>query len=117
TPASPAPPDGTSPTCTAPWPPGNWAARRASWPWRNPGTRPPGPSTGPARPCSPRAIPAPRPERNRLTHPAGDRQLRLGRDGLWYGYISDPGREDWWPTGTPGLDPVAVFGALPGGGA
>ncbi|MFE1610342.1 hypothetical protein ACFW7P_16520 [Streptomyces albidoflavus] len=58
-----------------------------------------------------------RPERNRLTHPAGDRQLRLGRDGLWYGYISDPGREDWWPTATPGLDPVAVFGALPGGGA
>ncbi|RWZ73151.1 hypothetical protein EQK42_25895, partial [Streptomyces albidoflavus] len=57
-----------------------------------------------------------RPARNRLTHPAGDRQLRLGRDGLWYGYISDPGREDWWPTGTPGLDPVAVFGALPGGG-
>ncbi|MYX52521.1 hypothetical protein GTY79_25545, partial [Streptomyces sp. SID8385] len=61
--------------------------------------------------------PRPRPERNRLTHPAGDRQLRLGRDGLWYGYISDPGREDWWPTGTPGLDPVAVFGGLPGGGA
>ncbi|MEU0743707.1 SWIM zinc finger family protein [Streptomyces sp. NPDC006134] len=59
-------------------------------------------------------LPAFRPWRNRLTHPLGHVQLRLGRDGLWYAYESEPGREDWWPRGTPDLDPV---GALTGLGA
>ncbi|MFK4149398.1 SWIM zinc finger family protein [Streptomyces sp. NPDC004065] len=59
-------------------------------------------------------LPAFRPHRNRLTHPRGHLQLRLGRDGLWYAYESEPGRDDWWPRGTPDLDPV---GALTGLGA
>ncbi|MEU1280572.1 SWIM zinc finger family protein [Streptomyces sp. NPDC005805] len=54
-----------------------------------------------------------RPWRNRLSAPA--LQLRLGRDGLWYGYESDRGREDWWPRGTPGPDPVATLATLLGG--
>ncbi|WNM31194.1 SWIM zinc finger family protein [Streptomyces sp. Li-HN-5-11] len=58
-------------------------------------------------------LPAFRPRRNRLTHPHGQVQLRLGRDGLWYAYESEAGREDWWPRGTPDLDPV---GALTGMG-
>ncbi|MEU3061311.1 SWIM zinc finger family protein [Streptomyces subrutilus] len=48
-----------------------------------------------------------RPDRNRLT--AGTRQLRLGRDGLWYAYESRPGTEDWWPTGRPAPDPVSAL--------
>ncbi|WP_190011323.1 SWIM zinc finger family protein [Streptomyces niveoruber] len=59
-------------------------------------------------------LPAFRPWRNRLTHPGGHIQLRLGRDGLWYAYESEPDRDDWWPRGTPDLDPV---GALTGLGA
>ncbi|WP_234388810.1 SWIM zinc finger family protein [Streptomyces sp. AS58] len=59
-------------------------------------------------------LPAFRPWRNRLTHPHGHVQLRLGRDGLWYAYESEPGRDDWWPRGTPDPDPV---GALTGLGA
>ncbi|WP_415923689.1 SWIM zinc finger family protein [Streptomyces scabiei] len=59
-------------------------------------------------------LPAFRPWRNHLTHPRGHLQLRLGRDGLWYAYESEPGRDDWWPRGTPDLDPV---GALTGLGA
>ncbi|MFF5301429.1 SWIM zinc finger family protein [Streptomyces sp. NPDC013161] len=59
-------------------------------------------------------LPAFRPWRNHLTHPHGHVQLRLGRDGLWYAYESEPGDEDWWPRGTPDLDPV---GALTGLGA
>ncbi|MFE7235276.1 SWIM zinc finger family protein [Streptomyces sp. NPDC057596] len=59
-------------------------------------------------------LPAFRPWRNRLTHPRGHLQLRLGRDGLWYAYESEPDRDDWWPRGTPDLDPV---GALTGLGA
>ncbi|MFF4488781.1 SWIM zinc finger family protein [Streptomyces sp. NPDC001544] len=59
-------------------------------------------------------LPAFRPWRNHLTHPRGDVQLRFGRDGLWYAYESEPGRDDWWPRGTPDLDPV---GALTGLGA
>ncbi|WP_261399214.1 SWIM zinc finger family protein, partial [Streptomyces misionensis] len=59
-------------------------------------------------------LPAFRPWRNRLTHPRGHVQLRLGRDGLWYGYESEPGQDDWWPRGTPDPDPV---GALTGLGA
>ncbi|MCQ6556142.1 SWIM zinc finger family protein [Streptomyces sp. C10-9-1] len=48
-----------------------------------------------------------RPWRNHLTSPA--LQLRLGQDGLWYGYESETGREDWWPGGTPDEDPVAAL--------
>lgn len=59
-------------------------------------------------------LPSFRPWRNRLTHPLGHAQLRLGRDGLWYAYESEPGQDDWWPRGTPDLDPV---GALTGLGA
>ncbi|MFE0818664.1 SWIM zinc finger family protein [Streptomyces sp. NPDC058807] len=59
-------------------------------------------------------LPAFRPWRNRLTHPQGHVQIRLGRTGLWYAYESEPGRDDWWPRGTPDLDPV---GALTGLGA
>ncbi|WRZ95878.1 SWIM zinc finger family protein [Streptomyces sp. NBC_01007] len=59
-------------------------------------------------------FPAFRPWRNHLTHPRGHAQLRLGRNGLWYAYESEPGHEDWWPRGTPDLDPV---GALTGLGA
>ncbi|MFB8175305.1 SWIM zinc finger family protein [Streptomyces sp. NPDC055966] len=57
-------------------------------------------------------LPAFRPWRNRLTHPHGHAQLRLGRDGLWYAYESEPGRDDWWPRGTPDLDPVGALTGL-----
>ncbi|MEU8969450.1 SWIM zinc finger family protein [Streptomyces monashensis] len=57
-------------------------------------------------------LPAFRPWRNRLTHPQGHAQLRLGRDGLWYAYESEPGRDDWWPRGTPDLDPVGALTGL-----
>ncbi|WP_231406322.1 MULTISPECIES: SWIM zinc finger family protein [unclassified Streptomyces] len=57
-------------------------------------------------------LPAFRPWRNRLTHPRGHVQLRLGRDGLWYAYESDPGQDDWWPRGTPDLDPVGALTGL-----
>lgn len=59
-------------------------------------------------------LPAFRPWRNHLTHPRGHAQLRLGHNGLWYAYESEPGQDDWWPRGTPDLDPV---GALTGLGA
>ncbi|MFI6333788.1 SWIM zinc finger family protein [Streptomyces sp. NPDC050535] len=59
-------------------------------------------------------LPAFRPWRNHLTHPRGHAQLRLGHSGLWYAYESEPGQDDWWPRGTPDLDPV---GALTGLGA
>lgn len=61
-------------------------------------------------------LPAFRPARNRLTHPRGQVQLRLGRDGLWYAYESEPGDDDWWPRGTPDLDPVGALTGLGGGG-
>lgn len=48
-----------------------------------------------------------RPGRNRLTDRT--RQLRLGRDGLWYAYESRPGTDDWWPTGRPSPDPVSAL--------
>ncbi|MEU0246230.1 SWIM zinc finger family protein [Streptomyces sp. NPDC006235] len=57
-------------------------------------------------------LPAFRPWRNHLTHPQGHVQLRLGRDGLWYAYESEPGQEDWWPRGTPDLDPVGALTGL-----
>lgn len=54
-----------------------------------------------------------RPWRNHLS--SRSLQLRLGRDGLWYGYESDPDREDWWPRGTPDTDPVGALTTLRGG--
>ncbi|MEU3097127.1 SWIM zinc finger family protein [Streptomyces sp. NPDC006967] len=57
-------------------------------------------------------LPAFRPWRNRLTHPRGQVQLRLGRDHLWYAYESEPGHEDWWPRGTPDPDPVGALTGL-----
>ncbi|MGA5898637.1 SWIM zinc finger family protein [Streptomyces venetus] len=57
-------------------------------------------------------LPAFRPWRNHLTHPHGHVQLRLGRDHLWYAYESEPGRDDWWPRGTPDLDPVGALTGL-----
>jgi uncharacterized Zn finger protein len=57
-------------------------------------------------------LPAFRPWHNHLTHPLGHVQLRLGRDGLWYAYESEPGRDDWWPRGTPDLDPVGALTGL-----
>ncbi|MFF2653286.1 SWIM zinc finger family protein [Streptomyces sp. NPDC058045] len=57
-------------------------------------------------------LPAFRPHRNHLTHPQGHLQLRLGRDGLWYAYESEPGRSDWWPRGTPDSDPVGALTGL-----
>ncbi|MEU3984292.1 SWIM zinc finger family protein [Streptomyces sp. NPDC026672] len=57
-------------------------------------------------------LPVFRPWRNRLTHPAGHVQLRLGQDGLWYAYESEPNRDDWWPRGTPDLDPVGALTGL-----
>lgn len=53
-----------------------------------------------------------RPWRNRLS--TTSLQLRYGRDGLWYGYESDAGREDWWPRGTPDADPVGALAGLLG---
>ncbi|MFG2797939.1 SWIM zinc finger family protein [Streptomyces pseudovenezuelae] len=57
-------------------------------------------------------LPAFRPWHNHLTHPRGHLQLRLGRDGLWYAYESEPGHDDWWPRGTPDLDPVGALTGL-----
>ncbi|WP_418956428.1 SWIM zinc finger family protein [Streptomyces tritici] len=57
-------------------------------------------------------LPAFRPWRNRLS--TRTLQLRLGRDGLWYGYESDADREDWWPRGAPDADPVGAVTALMG---
>ncbi|MFJ6298235.1 SWIM zinc finger family protein [Streptomyces griseoviridis] len=60
-------------------------------------------------------LPAFRPWRNHLTHPRGHAQLRLGRDGLWYAYESEPGHDDWWPRGSPDLDPVGALTAVAAG--
>ncbi|MFE7381053.1 SWIM zinc finger family protein [Streptomyces zhihengii] len=72
------------------------------------------PPAGPfdrARPALAAAgLPPFRPWRNQLSAPA--LQLRLGRDGLWYGYESDTGREDWWPRGSPDADPVGALTTL-----
>ena len=57
-------------------------------------------------------LPAFRPWHNHLTHPRGHIQLRLGHDGLWYAYESEPGHDDWWPRGTPDLDPVGALTGL-----
>ncbi|WP_069773890.1 SWIM zinc finger family protein [Streptomyces sp. LUP30] len=57
-------------------------------------------------------LPAFRPRRNHLTHPRGHLQLRYGQDGLWYAYESEPGHDDWWPRGTPDVDPVGALTGL-----
>ncbi|WP_415953880.1 SWIM zinc finger family protein [Streptomyces sp. KLOTTS4A1] len=57
-----------------------------------------------------------RPRHNHLTHPAGHLQLRYGRDGYWYPYESEAGREDWWPRGTRDLDPVGALSGWTGDG-
>ncbi|EFH28978.1 conserved hypothetical protein, partial [Streptomyces sviceus ATCC 29083] len=66
-------------------------------------------STVPA--CPPPTSPPSAPGEN-LPHPRGHIQLRLGRDGLWYAYESEPGHDDWWPRGTPDLDPVGALTGL-----
>ncbi|WP_407839699.1 SWIM zinc finger family protein [Streptomyces sp. DSM 116496] len=49
-----------------------------------------------------------RPDRNRLT--GSSRQLRLGRDALWYSYENRLGDDDWWPTGRPpSPDPITAL--------
>ncbi len=102
--------------------PATWRARsprggraaRPGWPcWRSRGTRPAGRRFDRARPLLLAAdFPAFRPWRNRLTHPRGHVQLRLGRDHLWYAYESEPGQDDWWPRGTPDPDPVGALTGL-----
>lgn len=71
------------------------------------------PPAGPfdrARPALAAAgLPRFQPSRNRLTVPGGALQLRFGRDGRWYAYESDPGRDDWWPRDTPHPDPVEAL--------
>ncbi|MFD8914785.1 SWIM zinc finger family protein [Streptomyces sp. NPDC059575] len=57
-------------------------------------------------------LPPFRPWHNHLTHPLAHVQLRFGRDGLWYAYESEPGQDDWWPRGTPALDPVDALTGL-----
>ncbi|MFI0262168.1 SWIM zinc finger family protein [Streptomyces sp. NPDC017056] len=59
-------------------------------------------------------LPALRPRHNHLTDPARGVQLRFGHDNRWYPYESDPGTEDWWPTGRADADPVGALGALVG---
>ncbi|MFD7664136.1 SWIM zinc finger family protein [Streptomyces sp. NPDC059788] len=59
-------------------------------------------------------LPALRPRYNHLTDPARGIQLRFGHDHRWYPYESDPGAEDWWPTGRADADPVGALTALLG---
>jgi uncharacterized Zn finger protein len=49
-------------------------------------------------------------EDNRFTFEARGLQLRLGRDGRWYGYRRQDGV--WWPTGEPAADPAAATAEL-----
>ncbi|MGG7574524.1 hypothetical protein [Streptomyces sirii] len=57
-------------------------------------------------------LPALRPRHNHLTDPDRGIQLRFGRDNRWYPYESEPGAEDWWPTGPADPDPVGALTAL-----
>ncbi|MFH8406240.1 SWIM zinc finger family protein [Streptomyces sp. NPDC018019] len=59
-------------------------------------------------------LPALRPRHNHLTDPVRGIQLRFGHDNRWYPYESDPGTEDWWPTGRADADPVGALTALLG---
>ncbi|MGR8011184.1 SWIM zinc finger family protein [Streptomyces hypolithicus] len=74
------------------------------------------PPAGPfdrARPALAAAdLPRLRPHRNHLSDAERGIQLRLGHDDRWYPYESDPGTDDWWPTGAPDQDPVGALTAL-----
>ncbi len=59
-------------------------------------------------------LPALRPRYNHLTDPARGIQLRFGHDNRWYPYESDPGTEDWWPTGRADADPAGALTVLLG---
>lgn len=52
--------------------------------------------------------------RNHLTNATGTLQLRYGRDGRWYPYRSEPGRDDWWPDGEADADPVGALSTTVG---
>ncbi|MFG2499574.1 SWIM zinc finger family protein [Streptomyces sp. NPDC048441] len=52
--------------------------------------------------------------RNHLTNTPGSLQLRYGRDGRWYPYRSEPGRDDWWPEGEADGDPVGALSGMLG---
>ncbi|MCZ1010539.1 hypothetical protein O1L68_31600 [Streptomyces lydicus] len=57
-------------------------------------------------------LPALRPRHNHLTDAERGIQLRFGHDHRWYPYESEPGAEDWWPTGPADLDPVGALTTL-----
>ncbi|MFJ9852012.1 SWIM zinc finger family protein [Streptomyces sp. NPDC101150] len=57
-------------------------------------------------------LPPLRPRHNHLTDPGRRIQLRFGHDSRWYPYESEPGAEDWWPTGPADPDPVGALTAL-----
>ncbi|MFE0189439.1 SWIM zinc finger family protein [Streptomyces sp. NPDC058989] len=57
-------------------------------------------------------LPALRPRHNHLTDPDRGIQLRFGHDNRWYPYESEPGAEDWWPTGPADPDPVGALTTL-----
>ncbi|BCK71967.1 hypothetical protein Srufu_059200 [Streptomyces libani subsp. rufus] len=57
-------------------------------------------------------LPSLRPRHNHLTDPERGIQLRFGHDHRWYPYESEPGTEDWWPTGPADSDPVGALTAL-----
>ncbi|MFI9049850.1 SWIM zinc finger family protein [Streptomyces sp. NPDC053427] len=57
-------------------------------------------------------LPPLRPRHNHLTDPERGIQLRFGHDNRWYPYESEPGAEDWWPTGPADRDPVGALTAL-----
>ncbi|MEU6157049.1 hypothetical protein [Streptomyces sp. NPDC047130] len=79
-----------------PWTPGRRETARAR--------------TALAEAWSPDEEPALTVEDNRFTFGAQGPQLRLGRDGRWYGYLRQGGA--WWPTGEPDPDPAAVTADL-----
>ncbi|WP_438488556.1 SWIM zinc finger family protein [Streptomyces sp. S186] len=57
-------------------------------------------------------LPSLRPHGNHLTDAARGIQLRFGRDHRWYPYESEPGADDWWPTGPADPDPVGALSTL-----
>ncbi|MGV4924416.1 SWIM zinc finger family protein [Streptomyces sp. BHT-5-2] len=57
-------------------------------------------------------LPSLRPHDNHLTHAGRGIQLRFGRDHRWYPYESEPGADDWWPTGPADPDPVGALSTL-----
>ncbi|MGW2634097.1 SWIM zinc finger family protein [Streptomyces chattanoogensis] len=57
-------------------------------------------------------LPALRPRHNHLTDPGRGIQLRFGHDHRWYPYESEPGADDWWPTGPADPDPVGALTTL-----